>query len=288
MKCTLILVMIQYLRAGTCLVCVTVFFSIYASNIHIHPVDLDATERVRPTGAEPIETLRKQWAKDAFQQFDIYACEHLFYPFLIMVTLGRPEFAVLSAYFYESYSAFQFYILDVDDPYFIRTSDALIQDPVQALCATWIAYLLFFPEKTIPDWSTVLLVVVLFSLERDWIPFGLESIASVNYSTFPTTNAYISTIPILLFFVILYAIIIQNDTWRSICKRILVGYSLIFISQILGCVSRKSQQPLPSNLLWFMLLGSIASLVFPSDRGNGSEQSRSSITLNPLNGNSVV
>ena len=88
-----------WVRALTMLVSVVVFVVILSLNDKVPYKDLDAQERNRTELKASIESLRKGWAKDAFEQFDIYACEHMFYPFLFMATTGNSLLSILSAYF---------------------------------------------------------------------------------------------------------------------------------------------------------------------------------------------
>lgn len=251
---------LRELRVVVCLLCWGIFVGLVSLQKEVASIDLDAQERNRTATMKSMESLRKGWVKDAFEQFDIYACEHMFYPFLLMATTGNALLSILSAYVYESYSAFQFYVLDVDDPYFIRVTDALIQDPVQAACATLIAYLIYTPARVVPSRKTMGYLLLMLAIERDWIPFGLEGIASIDYSDYPVTKSYVSTIPVLLLLTTVVSYVWKSD-WSVNVRRAWFGYVLIFVSQALGYSERKSQQPLPSSLMWFMLLGSACGVI---------------------------
>ena len=247
-------------RVAVCLLCWGLFVGLVSLKKEVAPLDLDAQERERTATVAAMELLRKGWVKDAFEQFDIYACEHMFYPFLLMALTGNPLLSILSAYVYESYSAFQFYVLEVEDPYFIRVTDALIQDPVQAACATLTAYLIFNPKRVVPSRKTMLYLLFLLMLERDWIPLGIEGMASVDYGNFPVTNSFVSTIPVLLALTTGVSLVWQRE-WLVYMRRAWFGYVLVFMSQLLGYYQRKSQQPLPSSVMWFMLLGSACGVI---------------------------
>ena len=245
--------------------CIISFFVVLSMNIYVAPFDLDNSERYTASDFQlNITNLRKQWVKDAFQQFDVYACEHIFLPFCVMIFSANASFTLLLVYVYESYLLAECLWVKSTCTYFTRSTDCLIQDPIQGACAVLIAYLVFDPKPTtslVAKWQSWVECIVLLALCLNPYLEFLE--LGGSKAQWPTTQAYNFKYPIFAF---LYALYFnhtsQDDKLKKTCQ-CAVGYVLVWFAQLCAWAGREYDliQPMQSSPLWFLLLGSACSLV---------------------------
>ncbi len=249
------------------LLCVLIFVVVLLLNVHVQHFDLDESEFYTGSAFQVNVTQhRKQWLRDAFQQFDVYACEHIFIPFCIMIFSQDAALSLLLVYVYESYMLVECLLFKSTCTYFTRSTDCLIQDPVQGACAITVAYLLFdsVPKDdtdNVPAWQSisecVILLILCLNPYLEWLESGGSN------ADWPTTASYNLKYPVFGALYALYFKLTSQKTKLDKIRLCCVGYVLVWLAQLCAWASQNHKliQPMQSSPLWFVSFGALCSVL---------------------------
>ena len=251
----------QRVQFITFVTCAVVFVTFMVQDKHVKHFDLDQSERVQDTQFQnDVENARKQWASDAFEQFDVYASEHMFLPMFVMIFTADACFTALLVYLHESLEFVVCLWFNSECKYFQRITDSLVQDPVQGACGILVAYIMFAPKPLKePAWQsrlrvvTILVLVLALTPVTSFIEYG-------NTASWPGTPSFMTKYSTLIVVYALWAYFTHRTDQFHKSQQVMIGYAVVWVAQLCGFAGREYelQQPMQSSPLWLLIAGSVA------------------------------